>query len=245
MIATEDTAEILTQEGESGLETVGFSGATTLDIQKRRGRPTNSGMFYNWTNTLVISSVYPLPVAYWGNFATLFDGTIVAGTRLDGQGIGFAGFIGSFMRCFADGLGGGVITPPQPSNYLPPTYTFNTQGIKGSLAGIDVFFRTSMTDVNVFIQYLSPPVAFPIGFNIIPIVVNKVPQIGNLVPGIVVTKRRPEGYSAGEDGVQVFFNPIMASPTIPPGFIDPATVGVPTAFQIDNGGNHLRMDLIP
>ena len=245
MIATEDTAEILTQEGESGLETVGFSGATTLDIQKRRGRPTNSGMYYNFTTTLAHSEVYPLPVGYWGNFATLFDGTIVAGTRLDGQGLGFGGSSVSPTKCFANGLGGGVTTPPKPPDYLPPTYTFNTQGVKGSLAGIDVFFQTSMTNVNVFIQYLSPPVAFPIGFNIIPIVVNKVPQIGNLVPGIVVTKRRPEGYSAGEDGVQVFFNPIMASTTIPPGFIDPATVGVPTAFQVNANGNHLRMDLIP
>jgi len=240
MIATEDTVEILTQEGESGLETVGFSGATTLDIQKRRARPTSTYMYYNWTSTGAINNVYPVPVPYWGNFATLFDGTIVAGTRLDGQGIGFAGTSFFAAICYSDGTGGSVTVPPRP-NYLPPSYTYNTVGAKGSKVGVDVFFQTSMTNVNAFISYISPgPV-----INTIPIVVNKVPQIGNLVPGIVVTRVRAEGYNAGENGVQVFFSPIVASTLIPAGFIDPATVGVPTAFQVDNGGNHLRMDLVP
>lgn len=240
MIATEDTAEILTQEGESGLETVGFSGATTLDIQKRRARPTSTLIVYNWTGTAAISGVYPLPVAYWGNFATLFDGTIVAGTRLDGQGVGFANFFIAATSCYADGTGGSIVVPPRP-NYMPPSYTTNTAGLKGSNAGIDVFFQTSMTDVDVNVFYILPGGAIG-GATVVN---NKVPIIGNLVPGVITTRRRPEGYNPGEDGVQIFFRPPTATNAIPAGFVDPATVGVPQNGLVDAGFNRLQMDLTP
>lgn len=241
MIATEDTVEILAQEGESGSETVGFSGATTLDIQKRRGRPTNTGMLYNLTNTIALVGVYPVPIAYWGNFATLFDETIVAGTRLDGQGIGFSGVFGSNWDCYANGLGGSVNTPPRP-NYLPPTYTFNTIGNKGTTAGLDIFFQTSMSNVNVSINYIATGGGLSLS---VPIIVNKVPQIGVLAAGVVVTKERPQGYNPGENGVQVFFNTIVASTLIPPGFVNPGAVGVPNNVLANNGGNNLQFTLVP
>lgn len=240
MTQTEDVADVLQAEGESGLETVGFSGATVPEVQKRRARPTNTLIFFNWTTTPAINGVYPVPAPYWGNFATLFDGTIIAGTRLDGQGIGFAGNIGVATRCVADGLTGKCFNPVL-NNYTPPQYTSNVVGAKGGVVGIDVFFRTSMTNVNVYITYCTTAGAA----QVVTIVNNKVPVIGSLVPGIVETKQRPEGYFSGENGVQVFFNPPCAATNIPAGFIDPSSVGVPKYAIVDNGANHLRMDLTP
>ena len=239
MIATEDTAEILTQEGESGLETVGFSGATTLDIQKRRGRPTATTILYNSTNTILLRNVYPLPVAYWGNFITIFDGTIVAGTRLDGQGVGFTNGLGFIYRSLSTGdfgLSGNPQFKP-----LPPSYTYNTVGLKGSNAGVDIFFRTSMSGVDVNLSWVTS--AGAVTFNAI--IAAKVPQIGNLVPGVITTRRRPEGYSPGEDGVQVFFRPPCAADAVPSGFVDPSSVGVPKNAAVDAGFNTFVMNLAP
>lgn len=240
MIATEDTAEILTQEGESGLDTVGFSGANTLDIQKRRGRPTSTTFFFNTTVTPAIQNVYPLPVAYWGNFITLFDGTIVGGTRLDGQGIGWANTVGSPFLSKADGVSGNTGIPASAT--IPPTYTFNTVGLKGSNAGIDIFFRTSMTSVSVTLRRVD----LTLSVVNTPIVVGGVPQIGNLVPGVITTRRRPEGYISGEDGVQIFFRPQICGSVVPPGFVDPATVGLLSSPLVDVFGNvRLIMNLTP
>ena len=239
MIATEDTAEILTQEGESGLETVGFSGATTLDIQKRRGRPTTTIFTYNLTVTAAIQNVYPLPVAYWGNFITLFDGTIVGGTRLDGQGIGWANNLASAYSSFATGTGGNTGFPDNKT--LGATYTYNTIGAKGSSAGIDIFFKKSMIDASFTLQWL----AADLSTQTTSLVIGIVPQLGNLVPGVITTRRRPEGYNPGEDGLQVFFQPQVAANTIPTGFVDPTLVGVPKAVTVDLGIVHIRCALTP
>lgn len=239
MIATEDTVEILTQEGESGLDTVGFSGVNTLDIQKRRGRPTNTIFTYNLTVTAAIQDIYPLPVAYWGNFITLFDGTIVGGTRLDGQGIGWGSSLGSPFSTWASGTTG---RPGFPSvKPIPVEYTYNTVGVKGSNAGIDIFFRTSMTDATFGLQW----VAADLTTQNTPLVVFGVPQIGSLVPGIITTKRRPEGYNTGENGVQVFFQPQVATDGIPAGFVSPALVGVPSTNSVDLGAVNIRCNLVP
>ena len=239
MIATEDTVEILTQEGESGLETVGFSGATTLDIQKRRARPTATTFLYNATITGAIAGVYPLPVAYWGNFITLFDGTIVGGTRLDGTGVGWTNAFPSAYASFSQGDSGNTGLPTLGP--MPRSYTYNTMGAKGSNAGIDIFFQTSMTDVDFRLQWVTTTFAF----QTTNLVLSNVPQIGNLVPGIISTRRRPEGYNAGEDGVQVFFRPPIAANFVPPNFVDPTTVGVPRSVLVDIGNVNINCSLTP
>jgi len=251
MIQTEDSVEILEvpgqAEGESGSETIGFStfGSQRVnDAQKRRGRPTSTRFKFNGTANAAQATFPQPPPAYWGNFITLFDGTIVAGTRLDGVGINWAtGTIPAnpIQSCWSDGSG--TRTTPTTGVQLPALYTSNVIGAKGGLIGLDVFFRTSLTNFNCAVSYV-PATGATMGVSV---VTNKVPNIGVLVPGIVVTRRRPEGYIAGEDGVQVFIAPPSASTfaVAPAGFVDPSLVGVPNFALVNDGFNSIGTGITP
>ena len=241
MIPTEDTATIPPQsEGESGSETVGF--VTYLseimhDVQKRRARPTNTLLFYNRCSVLAQASTPNPPVAYWGNFMTLFDGTIIAGTRLDGLGTCFATAPASPGACLVDGTG--TKTLPFSTRKLPPIYTTNLAG-KTGLPGIDVFFRTSMTNVNVTVQWVKDATGAISTFKAVN---NKNPQY--TITQTLVARKRPEGYSTGENGVQLFFRPPVATVAVPPGFVNPALVGVPSNVNVDSSANSIIFDITP
>jgi len=251
MIQTEDSVQILEvpgqAEGESGSETIGFStfGAQRInDAQKRRARPTSTRFWFNAATNPAQATFPKPPPAYWGNFISLFDGTIVAGTRLDGVGINWA--TGSIITnpiqtCWSDGSG--TRTAPGSGAILPAVYTSNVIGAKGGLIGLDVFFRTSVTNFNCAVNYISATGgAFGVS-----VVVNKIPNIGVFAGGIVITKSRPEGYSAGESGVQVFFSPPSATTigSTPAGFVDPTLVGVPNFPQVDTGGHAMGVAIVP
>lgn len=237
MIETEDSVAILEApgqaEGESGSETIGFStfGSQRInDAQKRRTRPCSLEFQWNYTG-LAPQRVTPIPPAYWGTFITTFDGKILAGARNDGLGATYAQwsslFTGDFNGRWSDGTGGNVGVP---------TYAFTTLGLAGARCGVDIFIDTLQTNVNVNLFYTNPYI-FPAPPSL-PIVVNKVPQIGSYTmpgapvgtPPFVIVRRRPEGYSTNEDGAQVFISIPYASTAVPAGFVNPASVGV-----IDNG----------
>ena len=241
MIPTEDSVEILPAEGESGQEVVGFSsfGAQRInDAQKRRSRPTNTIFWYNRTNFAAQATAGQPPVAYWGHFMTLFDGTIIAGTRLDGQGTCWSTAGASAQSSITSGVGTEVV--PTTGQTIPPSYTSNFLGAKGSLIGIDVFFRTTATNVNIGVTLVIAGVATGAV-----VVAAKVPQIGTFLGGNLITRQRPEGYFSGESGVQMFIRPPTAATIIPPGFVDPVVVGVPTSAIVDAYGQRITFDITP
>jgi len=244
MIQTEDSVEILEvpgqAEGESGSETIGFStfGAQRInDAQKRRGRPLQSLVAFNTGLMAPAAYTLPTPVAYWGNFITLFDGTIVGGSRLDGLGsatIGWSDIVTLPTAPYP------TLAPPVPGNprchtrggkLLPygndiASYSSAMVGAAGYL-GIDFFFQTSMTNVNFNIIFKTT------GFvtDNLALVINKVPQTAYAggVPvgfqgGFIRARRRPEGYFPGEDGIQIFCRPNSAWLGVDPGWISPVGI---------------------
>jgi len=224
-------------EGESGLETIGFETSKISESRRVIMRPTSTQVWFNKTNSgTQATGIQPAP-AYWGNFITLFDGTIVGGTRLDGVGIGWAVNFGDANRCSARGNGG--TTPPPQNKTLPAQYTFNTVGAKGSNVGIDIFFRKSMTNVTVTVDTVG-------GVSIFAVIANN-PAYADWYPlgSPIITRPRPEGYQSGEDGVQILWNPKTAEAVPPAGFVNPAAVGVPSSPAVDAGGNRINMLVIP
>lgn len=244
MIQTEDSVEILEvpgqAEGESGSETIGFStfGSQRVnDAQKRRGRPLQTLVAFNTGLMAPAAFTLPTPVAYWGNFMTLFDGTIVGGSRLDGLGssnIGWSNIAALPTAAYP------TLAPPVPGNprcytrggkLLPygsdiSSYSSAIVGSPGNL-GIDFFFQTSMTNVNFNIIFRTSGLTTAN----LALVVNKVPQntYASGLPvgffgGFILARRRPEGYFPGEDGIQVICRPTSAWLGVDPGWVSPVGI---------------------
>lgn len=246
MTQTEDSVEILEApgqaEGESGAETIGFStfGAQRInDAQKRRGRPLQSLIAFNTGLMVPAAYTIPTPVAYWGNFMTLFDGTIIGGSRLDGLGsttIGWSSISALPTAAFP------TLAPPVPGNprcytrggKLEPygkeisTYSTAMVGLAGNV-GIDFFFQTSMTNVNFNVIYRASGITQAN----LPLVINKVPQtayaagIAVGLGGYIRARPRPEGYSPGENGIQLLIRPLSAWLGTDPGWQSALAVGSP------------------
>lgn len=233
MIQTEDSLDILESpsqaEGESGLETVGFTtfgGQRINDSQKKQTRPCSLSFGWNFSGNAA-QLVRPLPAPYWGTFITAFDGTILAGARLDGAGSASVGWGPIFPLAgsrYSDGIGG---------NTGIASLAFKVQGLSGSLCGFDIFINTLQTIVNCGLSYWNPYTA-ALGY--IDLVLAKVPQLGEFTmagapagtPPFLIVRRRPEGYNPNEDGAQIFCALPYATAIPPAGFIFPATVGVPS-----------------
>ena len=106
--------------------------------------------------------------------------------------------------------------------------------------GIDIFFRTTATNVNVGVTLVIGGVATGAV-----VVAAKVPQIGTFLSGNLITRQRPEGYFSGESGVQLFMKPPTAATIIPPGFVDPVAVGVPSSALVDAYSQRITFDITP
>jgi hypothetical protein len=233
MTQTEDVADVLQAEGESGLETVGFSGATVPEVQRRRARPCQSVAFFNLTPNAPSQTVMPTPVAYWGNFVTTFDGTVIAGAKGDGLGsanIGWTAYTPAYFPALPTLF---TPTPGNPTSYclngiLQPygtqisSYQGATIGAPGNV-GLDFFFKTSMASVtmiaSLWVNGLSQNYQ---------VVFNNVPQSINAsgVYGSIIARPRPEGYAPGENGVQLLISPTAWAGTSP-GWADSFVTGVP------------------
>ena len=222
MIAQEDSADILLAEGESGGDTIGFAGVgNSLEMQQKKTRPFYTEIIFNVSDNVAQQDTFPLPAAYWGNFITSFDGTILAGQRLDGIGTGFCpSFFSAYSSVYSNSATSGsnpnnVRIGNQPGVKIAKCYPNTCFGASGAI-GLDIFFRKSLTDFNAFVRFRKD---FSPGFREIKVVNNKIPQIINIPPAFgsgtaqsaVYTRTRPEGYSSGEDGIQVFYQPGWAA----------------------------------
>ena len=222
MIAQEDSADILLAEGESGGDTVGYANvAVGLETQHKRTRPFYTEIIFNVSDNVAQQNTFPLPVAYWGNFITSFDGNILAGQRLDGLGTGFCpAFFNAYSSVYSNSATSGSNTNNvrignQPGVKISKCYPNTCFGASGFI-GLDIFFRKSLTDFNAFVRFRKDTAP---GFQEYKVVNNKIPQIINIAPfggsglaqSAVYTRRRPEGYGPGEDGIQVFYQPGWAA----------------------------------
>lgn len=219
-------------EGESGLETTGFSSfgfggsgqGTETSLVRKAARPTSVDFQWNYTG-VVAQRGNPVPAAYWGTFITAFDGTILAGARNDGLGATTApwsGFAPDPNVRTSDGAGGTTGLGTISSNVIGRPYS----------VGFDIFIDLLQTDVDINLNYYNPYTGIPATSAI---VINKVPQVGQYsmalqpptIAPFLIVRRRPEGYLSNEDGAQVFLSLPYASTTFPAGFVNPAAVGVP------------------
>lgn len=219
-------------EGESGLEipiTIGqmsVGGGSTGDSSTLiAGTSLQAGeVYFNYTaNPLMVAN----PANYAGTFMTDFEGTLLAGRRLDG------------------------VVPPPPatpwSNSLPYNLAAGSVAKTGLDTDIKIFSGASLGIENIYspnggigLDIFFTPSAWPpgdqlnvniinlpaINFGVFPsftLIFNSTPYIWNneqiTAPGYsnqtnpnapIKTRPRPEGYNPGESGLQIFWSQLGA-----------------------------------